>query len=150
MSGGLVQNHQLTVRASENKFNNGFYNSETGELPCHTKEIFTRNNFLTIHNLIAKNCLTAMHKIYLNVSPTKITSLFQNNKSIVRNGNSRRDPHFFEIPKSRLFALDKTLTIKGPRLCNYVINLIIKKQTSEYPERKFLNDLYSFLISDEL
>ena len=92
-----------------------------------------------------------MHKIYLNVSPTKITSLFQNNKSIVRNGNSRRDPHFFEIPNSRLFALDKTLTIKGPRLYNYVINLLIKKQTSEYPERKFLNTfkrmISSFLIS---
>ena len=125
------------VRASENKFNNGFYNSETGELPCHTKEIFTRNKFLTVHNLIAKNCLAAMHKIYLNTSPTKISSLFQCNKPVLR--NSRRDPQFFDIPKSRLFALDRTLTIKGPKLYNYVMNLLIKKQTSEYPERKFLD-----------
>ena len=45
------------VRAIENRFNNFFYNPETGDLPCHTKDIFTRNNILTVHNLIAKNCL---------------------------------------------------------------------------------------------
>ena len=64
------------VRAIENRFNNFFYNPETGELPCHTKENFVRNCILTVHNLVAKNCLLFMHKAYLNVSPENILKLF--------------------------------------------------------------------------
>ena len=126
------------VRAADVKFNNCFYNSETGELPCHTKEIFARNNILTVHNLIAKNCLVAMHKVYINTSPPKISSLFKCNKNIIAH-ESRRDPQFFGIPKSRLFALDKTLPFKGPKLYNTVINELISNQTSKNPEKKFLN-----------
>ena len=81
------------IRAVENGFNNCFYNKDTGELPCHTKPIFARNNFLTIYNIVAKNCLTAMHKVYLDISPVNVQKLFNINRDPVH--NSRRDPEFF-------------------------------------------------------
>ena len=135
------------VRAIENKYNNFFYNSETGESPCHTKEIFTRNNFLTVHNLIAKNCLVAMHKIYLDTTPAKISSLFQSNKNI--NRDTRRDPLFFNVPYSRLVAPDKTMPIKGPKFYNSVVNDLTKNQVSVNPERKFL-DPFKKIVSSYL
>ena len=94
------------VRAVENKFNNCFYNSETGELPCHTKEIFNRNNLLTIHNIIAKNCLASMHKIYLGTAPCNIASLFAINRKADQ--NSRHDPEYFRLPGSRLNSVCPT------------------------------------------
>ena len=126
------------VRAVENKFNNCFYNSETGELPCHTKEIFNRNNLLTIHNIIAKNCLASMHKIYLGTAPCNIVSLFGINREI--NRNSRRDPEYFKIPGSRLKALDKTLYFKGPRLYNNIVNSLNKEHVPALnTQNMFLN-----------
>ena len=81
------------IRAVENGFNNCFYNKDTGELPCHTKPIFARNHFLTIYNIVAKNCLTAMHKVYLDISPVNVQKLFNINRDPVH--NSRHDPEFF-------------------------------------------------------
>ena len=133
------------VRAIDINFNNYFYNNETGELPCHTKEIFARNNLLTIHNLIAKNCLVSMHKIYLNVTQCKISNLFDCVRDVDR--NSRRDPQFFNIPRSRLVALDKTLPYKGPRLYNHVVNSLIKNETSKKPESVFLNPFKKMVSS---
>ena len=78
-----------------------------------------------------------MHKIRYNTAPPKICSPFNVNNNI--NYNSRRDPEFFNIPGSRLKALDKTLSIKGPRLYNKVVNELNKEQTSSYVKRMFLN-----------
>lgn len=125
------------VRAADPKFNNCFYNRETGELPCHTKNIFNRNNILTIHSIVAKNCLVAMHKIYLCTAPSKIDTLFQYNKS--PDYNTRRKPQYFAVPSSRLVALDSTMYIRGPKLYNYVLAELNKNQTSSRPENKFLN-----------
>ena len=135
------------VRAIGNKYNNYFYNSETGELPCHTKEIFSKYNFLTVHNLIAKNCLVAMHKIYLDTAPGKFSSIFQSNKNI--NRDTRRDPLFFNVPYSRLVAPDKTMPIKGPKFYNSVVNELTKNQVSVNPERKFL-DPFKRIVSSYL
>ena len=108
------------VRALGGGHNNSFYNSATGELPCHTKYIFNKNKILTIHNLVAKNSLIAMQKIYLNVSPTNIQNLF----TIVNENRPRRDPVHFLAPFSRLRSQDKILEFNGPRLYNKVINTI--------------------------
>ena len=79
-----------------------------------------------------------MHKIRLNTAPMKICSLFNVNNNI--NYNSRRDPEFFNIPGSRLKALDKTLCVKGPRLYNKVVNELNKEHTSSLNvERMFLD-----------
>jgi len=53
----------------------------TGELPCHTKEIFTRNKLLTVYNLIAKNYLTAMHRVYRKNYPKPILEIFNANRN---------------------------------------------------------------------
>ena len=31
---------------------NYYYDKETGEIPCHTKEIFRKNGLLSIHKII--------------------------------------------------------------------------------------------------
>ena len=130
------------VRAIENRFNNCFYNPDTGELPCHTKEIFARNNILTVHNLIAKNCLVLMHKVLLKASPINIVNLF----SAVKENGHRRKPIYFDVPYSRLKSLDKTLRFRGPKLYNTVVNSINKELLNSKcnsdtisVEKKFLN-----------
>ena len=60
----LFRAQKKAIRTVENRYNLFFYNKDTGECPCHTKEIFERNDFLTVHNLIAKNCLSMMQKVY--------------------------------------------------------------------------------------
>ena len=132
------------VRAIENRFNNFFYNPETGDLPCHTKEIFTRNNILTVHNLIAKNCLLFMHKAYLNVGPENILKLF----TVLNEHRPRRDPTFFDLPYSRLKSLDKTLPFKGPKFYNSIVNSInsqhnTPKDNNMHIERQFVNSFKS-------
>ena len=134
----IFRSQKKAVRAVENKFNNCFYNKETGELPCHTKEIFARNKLLTVHNLVAKNCLVAMHKIYLGTGPNNISKIFDIIKE--PNYSVRRDPKFFNIRRSRLVALDKTLASKGPKMYNHCIDAINKEHSSAAKlERKFLN-----------
>lgn len=133
----IFRAQKKAIRTVENKFNNCFYNKETGELPCHTKEIFSRNKLLTVHNLIAKNCLVAMHKIYLGVSPVKIRNLFEPN--LIPNYSTRRQPSYFATKFSRLTASDKTLPFKGVKLYNQVVNKINIIHTSVKLERKFPN-----------
>jgi len=48
---------------------------------------------------------------------------------------SRREPEFFVVRRSRLFSLDRTLYMKGPRLYNYVNNKLREQRISLYPEQ---------------
>ena len=136
----LFTSQKKSVRAIENRYNNCYYNPDTGELPCHTKDIFSRNNILTVHNLIAKNCLIFMQKVYLNISPKNILQLF----SIVNENRPRREPTFFKVPYSRIKSLDKTLAFRGPSLYNSIINCLnleyVNSENRELQiERHFLN-----------
>jgi len=123
----IFRSQKKAIRAIENKYNNAFYNKETGELPCHIKEIFARNKLLTVYNIVAKNCLVAMHKIYHGSSPVNISKLFV--AVAGPNYSARRDPNFFEIGRSRLVALDRTLPFKGPKMYNNYTNKINKENT---------------------
>ena len=116
----LFRAQKKAIRALDNKHNILFYDPETGETPCHTKEIFKKYNILTVHNLVTKNCLITMQKVRLNVSPTSIQILF----NTVNEFRPRRDPVYFRVPYSRLKSLDKTLEFKGPRIYNEVVNAI--------------------------
>ena len=83
-----------------------------------------------------------MHKIYLKSCPPKIARLVDANPE--PDYNRRRDPEIFRVPSSRLKALDKTFSFKGPRLYNRTANEINKQQTSELKvERRFLNSFKS-------
>ena len=130
------------IRAIENNFNVFFYDKTTGNTPCHTKSIFNRNKVLTIHNLITKNCLMQLHKVYLNVTPASISSLFK----IINLNQPRRDPLFFEIPYSRLKSSDNLITHKGPKMYNKIANSYNNSLSNEeLPlQRKFAN---SFKVS---
>ena len=129
------------------QFHNCYYNPDTGELPCHTKDLFNRNNILTIHNLITKNCLTSMHKVYLGIAPAAIGRLFSINSDV--NRSARRDPEFFAIPRTRLITPDKALPVRGPKIYNYVLNDLRKKKISLYPEQMDLNP-FKARVSDYL
>ena len=90
----LFRAQKKAVRAIENRFNNYFYNKETGECPCHTKEIFTRNKLLTVHNLIAKNCLTLVQKVLVGLCPMPIRQLFCKSNLT----NQRHTTKFLGVP----------------------------------------------------
>ena len=111
--------------------------------PCHTKEIFSRLNILTLPNLEAKNCLITMQKNYLNVAPMHINSMF----SIINSNNPRRDPAYFQVPYFRLKSTDKTLSYKGPSLYNNIVNKLNKNLPSNVPriQNKFMNPFKSVI-----
>ena len=117
--------------------NNYFYNKTTGSKPCHTKSIFNQHGILTVHNLIAKNCLLQMHKVFLNVTPPNITNLF----NIINTNKPRRAPIFFEVQYSRLKSSDNLIAHKGPKIYNNIVNEYNKNLCkNELPlQRKFLN-----------
>ena len=91
-----------------------------------TKEIFARLKILTLPNLVAKNCLIMMHKIYLNVAPINIYSMFTVVDNNNRNRNPRREPDDFNVPYFRLKSSDKTILYKGPTLYNDFVNKLNK------------------------
>ena len=143
----LFSAQKKAIRGTDNKFNNYFYDKSVGKSPCHTKEFFVRLNILTLPNLISKNCLMMMHKIYLNVTPPHIHNMF---KIVNRNNNnSRRDPVYFEIPYYRLKSSDKTLTYKGPILYNNIVNKLNNILTRDVPQmqNKFTNPFKSVVTS---
>ena len=112
----------IPIRAVEKGFNLLFYNKDTGECPCHTKEIFERNSLLTVHNLIAKNCLSMMQKVYVGLCPEPIKYLFS--KPTVANNRPRRVHKFFDIPLNRLKSADNAISYKGPKFYNLIVNQI--------------------------
>ena len=141
----LFTAQKKAIRAIENQFNALFYDKNTGSTPCHTKNIFNRNRILTIHNIISKNCLMQLHKVYLNVTPASISSLFR----IVNVIKPRRDPLYFEIPYSRLISSDKLITHKGPKMYNKIANDYNSNLSKEeLPlQRKFANSFKASLNS---
>ena len=80
-----------------------------------------------------------MHKIYLNVAPINIYSMF----TIVDNNNRnpRREPAYFNVPYFRLKSTDKTLSYKGPIIYNDFINKLNKKLPRDVTslQNKFMN-----------
>ena len=125
------------IRSIENGYVNYFYNKETGEIPCHTKEIFHKNGLLSIHNIIAKNCLVAMHRIFRKSYPNNVMAICQLNT----NTRPSRHEKYFIPATFRLRKSDSTLSCTGSKLYNYTckaINSILEPKESKL-EDKFLN-----------
>ena len=118
----LFRAQKKAIRAVEKCFNLFFYNKDTGECPCHTKEIFERNSLLTVHNLIAKNCLSMMQKVYVGHCPQPIKYLFS--KPTLANSRPRRVHKFFDVPLNRLKSADNAISYKGPKFYNLIVNQI--------------------------
>ena len=70
-----------------------------------------------------------MHKVYLDKSPVNVQRLFDVNRE--PEPNSRRDPEFFKIPRTRIKVLDKTLPYAGSKLYNYTCNKLNKEPDSK-------------------
>ena len=117
--------------------------NSSANTPCHTKEIFSKLNILTLPNLVAKNCLTMMHKIYLKVAPSRISSMF----NIVNCNKPRRKPVYFELPYFRLKSTDKTISYTGSKLYNDFVNMINNYLPSDAPrlQNKFMNPFKSLM-----
>ncbi len=84
----LFSAQKKAIRAADHKFHNFKFDKDTNEPPAHTKNIFNELEILALPNLIAKNCLCIMHKIYMNVAPTRITEMFD----VINSCRARRDP----------------------------------------------------------
>ena len=139
------------IRAIENGFVNYFYDKKTGKMPSHTKHIFYKNKILTIHNIVAKNCLIAMQRIYRNSYPTKVMSICQ---LYVQNRN-RRQQKYFTPATFRLKKSDSSLPYAGAKLYNYTCNMInMNLQNGEIKiHDKFLDNfkkrITSFLLEKQ-
>ena len=72
------------IRGVKHGFVNYFYKKDTGELPAHTKNIFSENEFLTIHNLIAQQAVAFMQKVSAHIVPKPT---FDNFEIMPRNGH---------------------------------------------------------------
>ena len=88
-----------------------------------------------------------LHKVRIANTPYNISNMFDINKSTAPHG--RQEKIFFNIPKSRLQALEKTLPFKGPRLYNHFLNKVIKLDNYTKPQNLFLNP-FKRLITSEL
>ena len=78
---------------------------------------------LTVHNIIAKNCLTAMHRIYRISYPKNVMSICQ---ALHENRPRRKEP-FFKPVEFRLKRSHFSLPIAGAKLYNftcYSINVL--------------------------
>ena len=139
----LFSAQKKAVRAADNHFHNYRYNKETNEPPAHTKSIFNKLEILALPNLIAKSCLTIMHKIYLKAAPTQIVNIFETVKSDSNSNRRtpRRDPGIFVAPYNRLNNTDRSLSYIGPRLYNEIVKEVNKKLPPNVPclQNKFMN-----------
>ena len=86
-----------------------------------------------------------MHKVYLDTAPSAISRMFTINQSI--NRDRRRDPEFFAIHKTRLTNSDKSLSAKGPKLYNLVINDLRHKNFALYPEQLALQPFKARIVN---
>ena len=140
----LFRAQKKAIRAIENRFNAFFYNKETGECPCHTKEIFGRNKLLTVHNLIAKNCLATMQRTLTGFCPLPIKNLFTISPTTPT--RLRRDHKFFVVPYNRLKSVDNSISFMGPKFYNLIVNAINKEilaNCSSYKEPLMQNKFHN-------
>ena len=102
----------------------------------HTKPLFNKCEFLSVHNLILVQMLSQMHKIYRTVAPVQTCGLFISHSpplmseslippdifplrdgldtiNIIENQN-HANKLYFEIPQVRLAKQKQTLTYLGP------------------------------------
>ena len=100
---------------------------------------------MALPNLIAKSCLTLMHKVYMGVAPSSIDSIFE--KSPLRQ-TERRIPQYFEIKFNRLRITDNSISNIGPRLYNNTINEINKILPFNVPklQDKFINSFKDNIV----
>ena len=84
-----------------------------------------------------------MHKIYLNVAPSSISSMF----NIVNCRKPRREPRYFKVSYFRLKSTDKTISYTGSRLYNDFVNKTNKYLPSDVPrlQNKFMNPFKSLI-----
>ena len=106
------------------KFINHFYNKETGELPGHTKPIFNEHSILTVHNIVYMQTLAFLQKVYKNIAPVAIRSLFDVNTEDSKPTQLRavKEHKYFKAPRTRKTAFDNTIFLKGPIMYNKAAN----------------------------
>ncbi len=78
-----------------------------------------------------------MHKVYMNVAPTRITEMFD----VINSCRARRDPQYFDIPYNRLRITDYSLSFIGPRLYNKTVHAINTTLPNNVPQmqNKFMD-----------
>ena len=125
------------IRAADNKYHAYKYNKETNSTPSHTKDIFNKLGLLALPNLIAKSCLSLMHKVYLKVAPVNIRNIF----NVVDTAPPRREPQIFTVSYNRLHNTDKSIGYVGPRLYNRIALAINnnKPRDAKSVQNNFLN-----------
>ncbi len=149
----LFSSQKKAIRATDTEYHNYYYDKDTNRMPSHTKSIFNKLEVLALPNLIAKSCLTMMHKVYMGVAPSNIRQMFT--RVSTSNASSRMDPQYFENKYSRLRIADHILFYIGPRLYNNTANEINKGLPSNVPllQNKFIdpfkNNVAKYLLAKQ-
>ena len=97
--------------------------TQANELPAHTKNIFAENEFLTIHNLIARQAVAFMQKVSAHIVPKPTYGNFElipRNDETAPNTESNNDqPSIGPHPRRLLNFITESnvanLTIMHPR-----------------------------------
>ena len=142
----LFSAQKKAIRATDVLYHNYFYDKKTDRIADHSKPIFNKLELLALPNLIAKSCLTLMHKIYLGVAPRNISNIFELTKNC--NVQSRRDPLYFTNKYNRLSIADNSISYKGTRLYNNTVNEVNKTLPSNALklQDKFINTFKSAIV----
>ena len=120
----IFSSQKKAIRGISSGYSNYYYNKDTGEIPSHTKRTFNEHDILTVHNLILYQTMTTMSKVYRNISPIAISSLFTKNINATFPHGRRMTICYFDIHRTRLVSEDRTIFNKGPRLFNSLVNVI--------------------------
>ena len=152
------------MRLTSTEYINYYYNTDTGELPGHTKPIFNEHKILTIHNIVYMQTLTLLQKVYNNVAPIAICNLFEKNTEHSKPTQLRavKEITFFKPPRTKKTALDNTIFTKGPKLYNkaatkfnrapVISNPVAKKSEPHFQNKftlPFKNTIKNMLLTQQ-
>ena len=87
----LFISQKRAIRSLIPGYVNYFYNKKTKQKPHSTKETFTNNEILTVHNQVLLNSLSNLQKIILDNAPVAISDIYLSKHRIV-NRNTEEIP----------------------------------------------------------
>ena len=100
-----------------------FFDPETNTLPSGTKKAFSYLNVLTIHNIIAKNAVIFMFKLYYHKSslPESIVELFPSDTPLPSGMNHELNSDW--LNNYGTVSYRNSIFYKGPLLFNSIFKL---------------------------
>ena len=150
------------IRALIPGYVNYFYNKETKQKPHSTKEAFTENEILTVHNQVLLNSLVSLQKIILDLAPVATKDTFYKNQCIDANNSANENARIMSLDEThqpRLLSQQNSFFYKTVRLYNEISDYYTSQEDTNIKKLKtkplkreltqYLLTIQSSYISDE-